>query len=182
MKAASAGDLIGPSLMDFTHNFVVLEHLTFDGALVQTGKSTSFMKHIRKLDIQHHVSSGPRFTNKNPAAEATIRELKKRWYRIMTTKQVPKRLWDFGIAWICETNNLSVSSSRYVQGRTPLEIITGDKTPDISEHLDCSSWFYDWVSYLSNAGIFGEGSIGRWLGVSHKVGQLMSYWILTGEK
>ena len=127
--------------MDFSHDFGVLEHLTFDGALAQTGKRTSFMKHIRKLDIQHHVS-GPRRPNKNPA-EATIREIKKRWYRIMTKKQVPKRLWDFGIVWICETNNLSVSSSRYAQGRTPLEIITGE-TPDISEHLHFS--FYDWVS------------------------------------
>ena len=34
------------------------------------------------------------------------------------------------------------------------------------------------MSYRANAGL-GELEIGRWLGVSHKVGQLMSYWILT---
>ena len=38
--------------------------------------------------------------------------------------------------------------------------------------------FYHCVSYRSKAGL-GELSMGRWLGVSHKVGQLMSYWILT---
>ena len=68
-----------------------------------------------------------------------------------------------------------MSSSRYADGRTPIEIITGE-TPDISEYLDFS--FYDWVTYRSNAGL-GELSLGRWLGVSHKIGQLMSYWVLT---
>ena len=68
-----------------------------------------------------------------------------------------------------------MSSSHYAKGRTPLEIITGE-TPDISEYLDFG--FYDWVVYRNNAGL-GELSLGRWLGVSHKIGQLMSYWILT---
>ena len=31
--------------------------------------------------------------------------------------------------------------------------------------------------YRNDAGI-GESQLGRWLGVSHKIGQLMSYWIL----
>jgi hypothetical protein len=38
--------------------------------------------------------------------------------------------------------------------------------------------FYDHVSYKENAGL-GATLIGRWLGVSHRVGGLMSYWILT---
>ncbi|KAI2501830.1 Reverse transcriptase (RNA-dependent DNA polymerase) [Fragilaria crotonensis] len=64
--------------------------------------------------------------------------------------------------------------SKYAEGRTPLEIITGE-TPDISEYLDFE--FYDWVTFRSNAGL-GEVQLGRWLGVSHRVGRLMSYWIL----
>ena len=71
--------------------------------------------------------------------------------------------------------NLTISSSRYANGRTPIEIVTGE-TPDISEYADFR--FYVWVLYRSNAGL-GEESLGQWLGVSHKVGQLMSYWILT---
>ena len=93
----------------------------------------------------------------------------------MVKKRVPRRLWDYGFIWICETNNLSVSSSRYAKGRTPIEMITGE-TPDISEYTNFS--FYDWVMYRTNAGL-GEISLGRWLGVSHKIGKLMSYWILT---
>ena len=93
----------------------------------------------------------------------------------MTKKQVPRRLWDYGLVWTCETGNLCTSSSRYANKRTAIEIITGE-TPDISEYIDFG--LYDWISYRANAGL-GETSIGRWLGVSHKVGQLMSYWILT---
>ena len=93
---------------------------------------------------------------------------------MMTRLGVSKRLWDYLIVWICETYNLSVSSSQYANGRTPIKIITGD-TPDISEYLNFG--FYDWVLYWANAGL-GELSIGRWIGVSHKIGQLMSYWIL----
>eukprot|EP00978_Attheya_sp_CCMP212_P008877 scaffold20848_cov68-Attheya_sp.AAC.1 len=125
-----------------------------------------------KYEIKYHVSA-PRRPNENPA-EGGIRELKKRWYRIMTKKNVPKRLWDFGFDWVCETGNLTANSSRYSKGRTPLEIITGC-TPEITEYLDFG--FYDWVQFRSNAGL-GPIEIGRWLGVSHKVGQMMSYWIL----
>ena len=40
------------------------------------------------------------------------------------------------------------------------------------------SFFYHyWVTFRSNAGL-GKIELGRWLGVSHRIGQLMSYWIL----
>lgn len=55
-----------------------------------------------------------------------------------------------------------------------MEIITGE-TPDISEYLNFE--FYNWVTFRSNAGL-GEVELGGWLGVSHRVGRLMSYWIL----
>lgn len=45
----------------------------------------------------------------------------------------------------------------------------------MSEYLDFE--FYDWVTFRSNAGL-GEVQLGRWLGVSHRVGRWMSYWIL----
>ena len=54
-------------------------------------------------------------------------------------------------------------------------MVTGE-TPDISEYIDFG--FYDWVTYQANCGL-GKLSIGRWIGVSHKVVQLMLYWILT---
>ena len=166
------GNSIGNTLRNFCNDFGVPEYLKFDGAMVQIGRNTLFQQLINMYDIKFKVSE-PRRPNQNPA-ESAIREVKKRWYRVMIKKSVPKRFWDYGIVWICETGNITVSSSRYANGRTPLEHVTGE-TPDISEYLDFG--FYDWVVFKSNAGL-GEEQLGRWLGVSHKVGDLMSYWIL----
>ena len=169
----ATGDSIGQSLTTFSNDFGVPEHLTFDGATAQVGRNTLFMKTLRKYHCNFCISS-PQRPNENPA-EAGIRALKLRWYRLMHKREVPRRLWDFGLVWVAETGNLISTSSKYSGNRTPLESITGD-TPDISEYVDFG--FYDWVTYRPNAGL-GENSIGRWLGVSHKIGQLLSYWILT---
>ena len=166
------GEMVGQSLQNFIHEYGCPAHLTFDGAAVQAGQNTLFMKTLRKYECKYHISS-PRRPNENPS-EGSIREIKFRWYRIMSKMQVPRRLWDFGFIWVCETGNISVSSSKYAAGRTPVEIITGE-TPDISEYTDFG--FYDWITFKQNAGL-GEIQLGRWLGVSHKVGQLMSYWVL----
>ena len=93
----------------------------------------------------------------------------------MLKKKVPKKLWYYGIIWICETGNISGSSLQYASGRTPLEYFTRD-TPVISEYSDFM--FYDWITYPTNAGI-SELSICQWLGISHKVGQMISCWVLT---
>ena len=166
------GYSVGDSLTQFISDYGVPERLTFDGSSVQTGPKTRFMDAIRRYEIKYHVS-GPRRPNENPA-EQGIHDLKKRWYRLMLKKKVPPRLWDYGFTWVCETDNLCANMSRHADGRTPLEIITG-KTPDISEYMDFG--FYDWVLYRSNAGL-GEVEVARWLGVSHRVGRLMSYWLL----
>ena len=60
-------------------------------------------------------------------------------------------------------------------GCTPIESVT-EKSVDISEYLDFG--FYDRVWYHENAGL-GERIYGMWLGVSHRIGSLMSYYILT---
>jgi hypothetical protein len=169
------GNNVGDALTQFISDYGVPENLTFDGASVQTGPKTRFMDAIRRYEIKYHVS-GPRRPNENPA-EQGIHDLKKRWYRLMLKKKVPPRLWDYGFTWVCETDNICSNMSKYAEGRTPLEIITGD-TPDISEYMDFD--FYDWVLYRSNAGL-GEVEVARWLGVSHRVGRLMSYWLLPGS-
>ena len=55
-----------------------------------------------------------------------------------------------------------------------MELLTGE-THNISEYLDFG--WYDRVWYKEDAGL-GETKIGRFLGPSHKVGSLMSYWVL----
>ena len=87
---------------------------------------------------------------------------------------IPDMLWDYGIDYVCKTENLTVNSPNYSDVRTPLEIITGE-TPDLSEYLDFL--LYDWFTYQNNARL-GVPEVGQWMGVSHRVSQMMSYWIL----
>jgi hypothetical protein len=56
------GNYVGDTLTQFISDYGVPEHLTFDGASVQTGPKTRFMDAIRKYEIKYHVS-GPRRPN-----------------------------------------------------------------------------------------------------------------------
>ena len=76
---------------------------------------------------------------------------------------IPDRLWEYRIDYVFKTSNLTVNISRYSDGITPLETITGE-TPDLSEYPDFG--FYDWVTSLNNA-VLGVPEVSRWMGVSH---------------
>ena len=68
--------------------------------------------------------------------------------------------------------------TRTVRGknkRTAYEIMTGE-TPDISEWLDFD--FYDWVHYWDNPDDKDSPKIGKWLGVSHRIGSALCYYVL----
>ena len=68
---------------------------------------------------------------------------------------------------------ITASFASNIQGRTPLEALTGE-TPDISQYLDFE--FYDQFWFKEDAGL-GETKLERFLGVSHQVGSLISYWV-----
>lgn len=171
--ASKAG--AGDALRQFINEFGRPERLTFDGLQEQCGRKTEFMANVRKYSIDFRITE-PHRPNHN-FAEGVIREIRKKWFRIMVRKNVPQRLWDYGLQWVCDIQNCTSNSSRGLDGRCPLERITGE-TVDISEYLDFG--FYDWVWYRENAGL-GETKLGRWLGVSHRIGTLMSFWVLTSS-
>ena len=104
-----------------------------DGAAVQKGRKTTFMNTIRRADIDYHIS-GPYRPEENPA-EGGIRELKRRFYRLMIKYNIPMRLWDFVLDYVVDIADVTVNYSKYSDGRVPLEILTG-VTPEISEYLD----------------------------------------------
>ena len=163
----------GDALRQFVNEYGRPEKLTYDGSQEQNGPKTEFMANVRKYSINHHTTE-PYRPNHN-FAEGVIREVRRKWFRVMVRKNVPQRLWDYGLLWVCDIQNRTSNSSRGLDGRCPLERITGE-TVDISEYLDFG--FYDWVWYRDNAGL-GMTKLGRWLGVSHRIGTLMSFWILT---
>lgn len=131
--------------------------------MVQKGRKTTFVEFSREHMVNYHISQ-PYLPNENPV-EASIRGLKKKYYRIKSKKDVYNRLWDFAVSYVSEIGNLTVTISKYRKGSTPIEIITCN-TPEISEYLNCS--LNDYVTYRSKAGL-GEAELGRWLGVSHRV-------------
>lgn len=163
----------GDALRQFINEYGRPEKLTFDGSQEQYGRKTEFMTNVRKYAIDHHITE-PYRPNHN-FAEGVNREIRKKWFRVMVQKNVPQRLWDYGLQWVCDIQNRASNRSRGLEGRCPLERITGEAV-DISEYLDFG--FYDWIWYRENAGL-GETKIGRWLGVSHRIGTLMSFWVLT---
>ena len=163
----------GEALRVFCQEFGVPERLTMDGAKEQIGSNSEFMHQIRKNGIDFHVIE-PERHNQNPA-EGVIREIRRKWFRVMFRKKVPKKFWDYGMRWVCEIQQRTHLRSNRIDGGIPLEKLTGE-TQDISEYLDFG--FYDRVWYHENAGL-GERRTGRWLGVSHRTGSLMSYWVLT---
>ena len=59
--------------------------------------------------------------------------------------------------------------------RTGLERLTGD-TPDISEWLDFD--IYDQVWFRDSPGKEENPRLGRWLGVSHRIGSALCYWVI----
>ena len=96
---------------------------------------------------------------------------------MMVQNRVPRRLWDYGYRHACKVMQHTASHLGRLNGRTPVEFVTGN-IPDIAELLDFV--FYDQCWYKENAGL-GKAHIGKWLGVSHRIGPLMSYWILNAQ-
>ena len=90
----------GQALREFCKEFGVPEHLTFDGSKEQCEKGTEFMKQIRTHNIDYHISEADLY-NQNPD-EGTIRELWRKWYRLMIGERVPEECWDYGLTWISE--------------------------------------------------------------------------------
>ena len=162
----------GLALDKFVREFGAPSLLIFDGSKEQTGRRTAFQAALRKYEIPQRVSE-PQRHNQNPV-EGVIRELRKKWYRTVFRTNCPLKLWDYAIPYIARIMCLTASDSGKLNGRTPMEYITGE-TPDISEYLDFSFW--DWVWYKENAGI-GETKLAKFMGTSQSIGSLMSYWIL----
>jgi hypothetical protein len=165
---------VAQALTEFTDDVGIPDTLLSDGAAEVTGQHTDFMKEVNRLKIRLRRSEAGR-SNQNYAAEREIGELKKRWRNRMLKSKVPPRLWDYGLVY--ESNILNrIPRGRHQ--RTGIEMVTGE-TPDISEWIDFE--FYDRVWYYDQKKIEIDGSgrrLARWLGVAHRIGSDLCYWLL----
>ena len=168
---------VGVTLTEFTDDIGIPDTLTSDGAMEMVGAKTEFMREVNRLKIRLKRAEMGR-SNQNFAAEREIGELKKRWRNRMVSKGVPNRLWDYGLIYEVGILNRIPRGSK---DRTGLEIVTG-QTPDISEWLDFG--FYDrvWSYDHKKTDMAGIGKqLARWLGVAHRVGSDLCYWLLLGN-
>ena len=108
----------------FVQDYGAPEILISDGAKEQVGRNSKFQAKLRKYGIKHKTSE-PERSNQNPA-EGTIREVQKRWYRQVFRTNCPRRLWSYGLPHVCALMRLTASYAGRLQGRTPLEAITGE--------------------------------------------------------
>lgn len=174
MESKSSAN-IAATLQDFADDVGIPDTLICDLATEQVGAHTPMMKEIRRLRIRLRNSEKGR-SNQNHKAETEIREVKKKWKLRMREKNVPRRLWDFGLVYIAEITSII---ARGTNGRPGMEEILG-QTVDISEWLDFD--FYDQVWYWDEKKTDmnkEQRKLGRWLGIAHRVGSEMTYWILT---
>ncbi|MHA7927589.1 MAG: Ty1/Copia family ribonuclease HI, partial [Marinobacter sp.] len=167
----------GIALGDFCHDVGIPDKLVTDLAAELSGPNTEFMKTAKRLHIDVRWAEKGRHWQ-NHRAEREIGILKQRWRRRVIEKRIPPRLWDYALVY--ESEILSrMSRGDSLEDRTGYERLTG-RTPDISEWLDFE--FYDLVWYYSDdapAQPDEPRRLGRWLGVAHRVGSDLCYWILT---
>ena len=163
----------GEALRGLSEDVGVPNEIVCDGAAEQVGPKSDFYKTVNYLRTR--IKRTEPYSPWQNNAESAIRELKKRWKHRMATKKIPRRLWDYGLVYESE---IMSRTARGDDRRTGIERITGD-TPDISEWLDFD--FYDPVWFWDHPDGQDNPCIGRWLGVAHRVGSDMCYWILKSN-
>jgi len=113
-------------------------------------------------------------------AELAIREVKKAVRDTMQRTKAPLRLWDYCTTYQCELRNLIAHPLYQLNGRTPYELVVG-RTPDISEYLDFAwyddVWYYDQDVQFPDA----RRKLGKWIGVAHRIGQALCYYVLPSN-
>jgi hypothetical protein len=153
------------TLSEVVRDVGVPTNIRTDLASYFTGNETAFVKETKRLHIKvTYAEKGQHI--QNHVAEREIHNLKRRWHSKMTTKSVPKRLWDFGIV------HQAKIMSRIARGkndRTGYEEVTGE-TPDILEWMDFD--FFNLIWYHDPPPLMAETmteirKLGRWLGVAN---------------
>jgi hypothetical protein len=173
---SKSGANIANALHEFIDDVGVPEQLTCNFASEQTGIHTDIMKIILRNNIKYHIAEKGRGITQNHHAKTEIREIKTKWKARMRSNQVPSRLWDYGLVYISEIQSILAQG---IDQRPGIKRLTGD-TINISEWLDFD--FYNRISYWDQKKMDmtdEQAKIGCWLGIAHRVGSDMTYWVLT---
>jgi hypothetical protein len=162
----------GYSLQEFLQDVGIPRHLHTDAAKEMTLGTWS--KVCKEAGIK--TSTSEPYSPWQNRTEVEIRELKRHVRRLMARTKTPTPLWDFCTLYATDLRNRLARPLHQLHGCTPYEMLTGN-TPDISEFLE-----YEWyqpVWYFEPTAFPNQRKIlARWIGVAHRVGQAMCYWLL----
>ena len=161
----------GRLLRVFTEDVGVPNYILVDGAKEQTGTNSAFMQTVRQLKMKtRHTEPYSPWQN---CCGTTIGLLKKIWQQTIAHNNVHRQIWDYALVYDAE---ILSQTTRKEGDRSGYEKVTGD-TPDISKWFDFS--FYDHVWYWDTpSDNTSDVKIVRWLGVSHRIGSRLCYWII----
>ena len=73
-----------------------------------------FMQQVRKHHIDFHLTEPERCNQSR--VEGVIREIRKKWFRVMMKRIVPKRLWDYGLTEVCILQGICPLKDEWVFG------------------------------------------------------------------
>lgn len=90
------------------------------------------------------------------------------------------RLWCYAMEYFCELHTITVPGMYRNKGRTGYEIIFGF-TPDNSEYVEFEFYDYCWYWDTPQGYLHEKKYISRWLGVAHRVGQAMVFWVMNAN-
>ena len=168
---SKAGEEVAHAVSMFFEDFGVPEELFLDQATEQIGDLTDLTKLLRRNEVK--VKYKEKGRHKQMAIiDTEIRELRKRWKRMMTVRGAPSRVWDYGMVYQAELMSITKRTGRE---RTGYEEVLG-QTHDISEW--CDFGFYETVQMYEESSD-SKLRFGKWLGIASRVGSDLTYWILT---
>ena len=83
-----AKSMAGNALKEFIADFGVPDKIVMDGAAEQMGRKTTFMQQVRKHHIDFHLTELEQYNQSR--VEGVIQEIRKKRFRIMMKRSVPK--------------------------------------------------------------------------------------------
>ena len=161
---------IGDTLQTLAEDIGIPRELLTDNANAMMGPDADFNKQVHFLRIRMRTIEP--HNKKQNKGEQVIGELRCRWQDKRRKKHMPRCLWDYALVWCAKVYSCTYNAKSQ---RTGLERLTGD-TPDISEWLDFD--IYDQVWFWDSPGKEENPKPGCWLGVSHRIGSALCYWVI----
>ena len=171
-------DHVGDSLTLMIQDVGVMQKLHTDNAPEMVGRRTPFFRRARKEGI-NLTSIEPLRPDEN-YGEILVKRAKIISAKLMIRKNVPLRLWCYSLEYSTELSSLMVPNQYRNKGRSGYEIVFGS-TPDISEYVEFEFYDYCWYWDTPQSYPHEKKQLGRWLGIAHRVGQSMVYYIMNSK-